>query len=71
MCFEVSHLQKKRYAVSAFNLVWAMMRENLTIACANKGTDQPAHPCSLINPFVICYMEKIVVKLAPCKVSIL
>ena len=35
----------------------------------NKGADQPAHPCNLINAFVIRYMKNIVVKLASCKVQ--
>ena len=35
----------------------------------NKGTDQPAHPCSLISTFFIHNLGSIVVKLAPCKTS--
>ena len=33
---------------------WASMRENLTLMHANnKGANQPAHPCSLVNR--LCY----------------
>ena len=37
----------------------------------NKGTDQQAHPGSLISTFVIRYLESIVVKHAPCKISMI
>ena len=36
----------------------------------NTHTDQPAHPCSLISAFVICYMESIVCKLVTGEISI-
>ena len=26
----------------------------------NKGADQPAHPCSLISAFVVCYLDSII-----------
>ena len=26
----------------------------------NKGTDQPAHPHSLINAFVVCWLDSII-----------
>ena len=35
----------------------------------NKCADEPAHPCSLISTFVICYLESQVIKLASCKIS--
>ena len=27
----------------------------------NKGPDQPAHPCSLISAFIICYLKSKVI----------
>ena len=45
------------------------MRENLNLLhVINKGADQPAHPHILISAFFI--RKSIVVKLAPCKISI-
>ena len=45
------------------------MLENLTLVHANNNdADQPAHLCSLISAFIICYLESIV-KLALCKIS--
>ena len=35
----------------------------------NKGTDQPAHPCSLISAFVVRNLDTIVPTLAKSKVS--
>ena len=50
------------------------MQDNLTLLHANiKGTDKPAHPCSLISAIVIRYLKIVVifvVKLAPCEISI-
>ena len=36
----------------------------------NKGADQPGHPGNLISTFVIRYLERIVVKFAPCKIPL-
>ena len=36
----------------------------------NKGTEQPAHPCSLISVFVNGLLESIISKLATSKISI-
>ena len=36
----------------------------------NTGADQPAHPRSLISPFVIRYLESIICKLAAGEISI-
>ena len=36
----------------------------------NTGTDQPAHPCSLISAFVICFLESFICKLATGEISI-
>ena len=35
----------------------------------NKGTDQPAHPHSLVSDFVIRFMESIISKLTTSKFS--
>ena len=35
----------------------------------NKGTDQPAHPPSLISAFVICILESSISKLATSGIS--
>ena len=44
---------------------------DLTLMHANnKGPDQPAHPHSLISAFVIPYLESVVLKLAPCNISL-
>ena len=36
----------------------------------NKGADQPVHPCSLINAFVISLLENIISKFATSKISL-
>ena len=47
--------------VLQYNTIWAMSWENLFYAYANnKGTDQPAHPCSLISTFVVRCLESII-----------
>ena len=47
------------------------MQENLSSVLAkNKGTDQPAHSCSLISTFVIRLLESIVSRLAASEISI-
>ena len=35
----------------------------------NKGTDQPAHPLSLIKAFVVCYLDSIIPLLAIAEIS--
>ena len=51
--------------------IWASTRENLSSVFANnKGTDQPAHPRSLISAFVIRLLEHIISKFATGEVSI-
>ena len=49
-----------------FDCIWASMRGFAN----NTGADQPAHPCSLVNAFVICFLEIIICKLAASEVSI-
>ena len=47
-----------------------LSRENLTLLYANiNGLDQPVHPHSLISTFVVFYLERKVVNLAPCNIS--
>ena len=42
----------------SFVIIWASTRETLELMLVNnKGADQPAHPRSLINAFVICYLK--------------
>ena len=49
----------------------ALTRENLSSVFANnKGTDQPAHPPSLISAFIICFFERIISKLATSEIPI-
>ena len=46
-------------------------QENLSPGFANnKGTDQTAHPRSLIGVFVIRYLETRVAKPVSCKISL-
>ena len=50
--------------------IWASMSENLSSVLANnKGTDQPAHTCSLIRAFVIPSFESIISKLTTSEFS--
>ena len=49
----------------------ASMRENLSLGFANnKCADQPVHLCGLISPFIICFFESIISKLATGENSI-
>ena len=51
--------------------IWALMRENLSLVFAsNKGTDQPAHLCSLMSTFVIHLFKSIISKLAAREIPI-
>ena len=51
--------------------IWASTPENLYSVFAKiKGTDQPAHPHSLISAFIILLLESIIYKLATNKLSI-
>ena len=46
---------------SCITIVWAKWWENLFMSYANnKGADQPAHLCSLISTFVVCFLDSIV-----------
>ena len=47
------HVDRRRPGSLGFNIIWASMREFLTLLLANnKGTYQPVHPRSLISAFV-------------------
>ena len=46
-------------------------QENMSLGFVNnEGTDQTAHPRSLICDFVIRYLETTVAKLVSCKISL-
>ena len=46
-------------------------QENMSLGFVNnEGTDQNAHPRSLISDFAIRYLETIVAKLVSCKISL-
>ena len=56
--------------VAIFNYQ-TVTQENLSPGFANnEGTDQTAHPRSLISDFPIRYLETIVAKLVSCKISL-
>ena len=47
----------------SYNILRHLFRENLTLSHVNnKGTDQSAHPASLMGAFVICSLEGITAK---------
>ena len=51
---------------------WALTLKILSLGFAyNKGADRPAHPCSLINTFVIRFLKRIIFKRATGKISII
>ena len=51
--------------------IWAMSWENLFMLYANKGADQPAHPCSLISTFIVRYLDSIISLVSISEISIL
>ena len=54
-----------------FTIIWASTQENRTVLHANnKDADQPAHQRRLANAFVIRFLERMIVDLALCKISI-
>ena len=60
----VSFRSLNKALVAIFNYQTATQK-NLSPGFANnEGTDQTAHPRSLISVFGICYLESIVAKLA-------
>ena len=51
-------------SVADYCFIWAVMREKLTLLHVNnKGTDQPAHPCSQISTFVFPFLQTMIYKL--------
>ena len=53
-----------------FSNIWVTSWENLFIPYAkNKGTDQPAHPRSLIRAFVVCCLYSIISLVSISKIS--
>ena len=59
----IMRVDRPRPGSLGFNIACALMQETLTLLLANnKGTDQPAHPCSLICAFVTCYLKRLVTR---------
>ena len=53
------------FSLNFASLKFASEQENLYLRFAkNKGTDQPAFPCSLISAFVIHLLESIIFRLS-------
>ena len=70
-------LQNKRIFFSVF-IVWSLwgvtkydhvMRKPVYAYANNKGTDQPAHSCSLISAFVVRCLDSIIPALAKAELS--
>ena len=38
------------------------------VVCNNKGPDQPGNPRSLISNFVVCFLRRIIPRLASCEI---
>ena len=52
---------KAKYTEIYVCIIWASSWENLFLPYANnKGTDQPAHPRSLISTFVVHSLDSII-----------
>ena len=43
---------------------WTATEKTCPMICNNKGPDQPAHPRSLISNFVVCFLRRIITRLA-------
>ena len=66
----VSFMSLNKAVVAIFNYQ-TVTQENLSPGFANnEGTDQTAHPRSLISDFAFRYLETIVAKLVSCKISL-
>ena len=58
------------WLVKVTSKIWATSWENLFLPYTNnKGADQPAHPCSLVNAFVVRCLDSIIPLLAIIKIS--
>ena len=47
---------------------WTATEKTSLVICNNKGLDQPAHPISLISNFVVCFLRRIIPRLASCEI---
>ena len=45
---------------------WTATEKTCPVICNNKGPDQPAHPLSLIRNFVVCFLRRLIPRLASC-----
>ena len=51
------------FTLGCYWIIWATSWEKLFLPYPNdKGTDQPAHPCSPISAFVVRYLDSIISK---------
>ena len=54
------NLRHRKLIIMQIGCIWATSWENLLLPYANnKGTDQTAHPCSLISAFVVRCLDSI------------
>ena len=60
------------YSLWCYAHLYGSRREKtcVRVFAKNKGTDQPAHLCSLISAFVIHLLESIISKLATSEISL-
>ena len=49
---------------------WTATEKTCTVICNNKGQDQLAYPRSLISNFVVCFLRRIIPRLASCEKKI-
>ena len=49
---------------------WTATEKTCLMICNNNGPDQPAHPRSLISNFVVCFLRRIIPRLASCEKKI-
>ena len=43
---------------------WTATEKTCPVICNNKGPDQPAHPRSLISNFAVCFLRRLIPRLA-------
>ena len=67
---QVEHHRKKLLAKVGVSIPVSAGEISSLLHVNNKDADQPAHPCSLINPVVIRSLQSIISRLALYKVSI-
>ena len=69
--FFVSPVKFTKVHVRGFDnepTIWALTQENLSSGFGNnKVADKPEHLCRLISAFVICFLVRIIFKLATSK----